>query len=107
MRYAKQTCLSISNPSKYFRLRGKNLDTEEYAKCLRDYLSTSKSFGKLTIPDLRNVLGGLQEIITGSKISEQASTEDETELVDDLQAGEPVIVVWTEADDAGKKLPGN
>lgn len=61
VRYAKQTCLSISNHAKYFRLRrdGKNLGTDEYPKCLKEYLSTSKSFGKLIIPYLRNVLGGL------------------------------------------------
>lgn len=61
VRYAKQTCLSISNHAKYFRLRrdGKNLDTGDYPKCLKDYLSTSKSVGKLIIPYLRNVLGGL------------------------------------------------
>ena len=56
----------------------------------------------MTITDLRNVLGGSQEIITGSLISEQASKEDETEPVDNLQTGEHVIVVWTEADDPGK-----
>ena len=69
---------------------------------MKDYLSTSKSVVKLTVPDLRNVLGGLQEIITGCQISEQASADDETEPVDNLQTGEHVIVVWTEADDSGK-----
>ena len=44
----------------------------------------------------------MQEIITGSQISKQASIEDETEPVDNLRTGEHVIVVCTETDNPEK-----
>ena len=44
VRYAKQTCLSISNHAKYFRLRrdGKNLDTGTIQNVLRIILALQR-----------------------------------------------------------------
>ena len=44
----------------------KNLKSEEYAACLISYFDDSKSLSKVTLPDLNNVLGGMQRLMFGS-----------------------------------------
>ena len=65
--YARNTSLSMSDSEKFFKLRrnGKTLESLEYAQCLTQYLDNSRSLSKLTIPDLKNVLGSIQTVMFG------------------------------------------
>ena len=77
VRYARNTCLSMSNSEKFFKLRrnGKTLESLEYAQCLTQYLDNSRSLTKLTIPDLKNVLGRIQTVMFGKVLPLTSTTQ--------------------------------
>ena len=64
VRYAKATCLSMNSKTlnNFFMLRhnGKKLAYKSYAECLKKYPGTSRSINLVTIPDLQNALGQIQ-----------------------------------------------
>lgn len=94
MHYARNTCLSMSNPSKFFRLRkeNKNLESEEYAASLISYFDNSRSLSKLTITDLKNVIGSMHSVLFGPA-PPPVQSSSETEHVA-FFPGEHVIVAW-------------
>ena len=59
----------MSNGEKFFKLgwNGKNVESGEYASWawLKRYFDTSWSLTKLTMPDLKNVLDGIQSVMFG------------------------------------------
>ena len=61
--------------------------------CLKDYLDTSRNMSQLTMPDLNNVLNGLQGSLFGVK-----STPSEKENDERWNVGEHVIVFWVEGE---------
>ena len=77
VRYARNTCLSMSNSNKFFKLRriGKTLESLEYAQCLTQYLDNSRNLTKLTIPDLKNVLGRIQTVMFGKVLPLTSTTQ--------------------------------
>ena len=83
VRYARNTCLSMSNPAKFFKLKqnAKNLESQDYATCLIAYFDTSTSLGKLTLPDLQNVLGSIQSLMFGPVISSNSYSIQESTLL--------------------------
>ena len=92
VRYTRNTCLSMSNPTKFFKLKrnGENLASEDYASFLITYFENSRSLTKLTIPDLKNVLGSMNSLMLGQpQPSSSASIET-------FSSGEHVIVAWKE-----------
>jgi len=92
VRYARNTCLSMANPSKFFKLRkdNQNLLSEEYAACLISYFDNSRSLGKLTLSDLKNVIGGIHSVVFG-----QPAPPSSAEMGDGtFFIGEHVIVAW-------------
>ena len=64
VRYRKATCLSMNSTTlnNFFKLRhkGKKLEYKSHAECLMKYLDTSRSINLVTIPDLQNTLGQIQ-----------------------------------------------
>ena len=89
--YARNTSLSMSDSEKFFKLRrnGKTLESLEYAQCLTQYLDNSRSLTKLTIPDLKNVLGSIQTVMFGQVLPLTSTTQS-------FCAGEHVIVAWSD-----------
>ena len=57
----------MSNGEKFFKLgkNGKDLESAEYSSCLKRYFNYSWSLIKLTIPDLKNILDGIQSVMFG------------------------------------------
>ena len=58
---------------------------EEYVKCLTTYFDMSKATSKVTMPDLRNVLGGIQKLVVNNA--------DEPIVGDDFQVGEHIVAI--------------
>ena len=90
VRYTRNTCLSMANSSKFFKLKrdGKNLATEEYAYCLMSYFDNSRSLTKLTIPDLKNVLGSISSVVFGPLPTHPKDSKHP------YVVGEHIIVAW-------------
>ena len=101
VRYAKATCLSMNTKSlnQFFKLRqkGKKLDYEKYADCLKSYFDTSKSMSTVTLPELKSTLGEIRNEICSNEAEsenfESASMEKQSSL---MQVGQHVIVFWIE-----------
>lgn len=64
--------------------------SKEYAACLILYFDNSRSLGKLTLSDLKNVIGGMHFVVFGQPAQPSSpETGDGTFFV-----GEHVIVAW-------------
>ena len=88
VRYARNTCFSIANPEKLFKLKrdGKNLSSEDYGACLITYFEGTTNISKLTLPDLQNALTSIKATMFGPNSDDKSS--------DDFFLGEHVIAVW-------------
>jgi hypothetical protein len=98
VRYAKATCMSLNMKSlnSFFRLRqnGKKLPSCINADCLIKYLDTSRSVTQVTIPDLQNTLGNLEQ-----SLCDASAQEKDAHAETDIQIGEHVAVFWIEGND--------
>ena len=102
VRYAKATCQSMTNPSKFFKLKrnGKDFASEEYASSLKQYFDTSRNMTKLTMPDL-HVIGGVQGVVFGQTpgnivIPSNNELGQTAEKEKPIHVGEHLAVFWIE-----------
>ena len=63
-------------------------------KCLKKYLDTSRSINLVTIPDLQNTLGQIQNFLFGKFYH---NTNNSHVVESDLQDGEHIVVFWIES----------
>jgi hypothetical protein len=96
VRYAKNSSLILKHTASVFPLKrnGKNLQTEEYAKNLRDYLDDVKKTTPLTVHDLNHALEIIIGQPTGSNESHPGSNEIDNAAKEssDINVGEHVVV---------------
>ena len=80
----------------FFKLRykGKKRECKSYTKCLKKYLDTSRSINLVTIPDLQNTLGQIQNFLFGKFYH---NTNNSHVVESDLQDGEHIVVFWIES----------
>ena len=80
----------------FFKLRskGRKLESKDYAQCLEKYFDTSRTIGHVTIPDLQNTLGQLQNNLFNDVIESICDPRSDI----DLDVGEHVAVFWVEGD---------
>ena len=93
VRYAKATCQSMTNPSKFIKLKrnGNNFASEEYASCLKQDFDTSRNMTKLTMPDLHHVIGGVQGVVFG-QTPENIVIPSDNQLGQTAEKGKPIDV---------------
>ena len=74
------------------RKKGRKLESHVYAKCLEIYFETSRTIEHVTIPDLQNTLGEIQNNIFNNNEVVKSVSNQNTGL--DLVIGEHIAVFF-------------